>query len=157
MTAIDDLQADLDAARADLLAALEGVPQDEFVHPPPIAHEDFERLSARDLLWQDGLLEDWTRRVIVQALEGRLIDPYRPRPRPAIAEAPPYLLEWLSQTRRPLASLLARIGDGDLDRVFTLQTGEPASVRGVLGRFTKHERALAQHVRRLRASARGEA
>ncbi|MEX1021942.1 MAG: DinB family protein [Dehalococcoidia bacterium] len=156
MSDIDDLRADLDAARADLLASFEGIAQDEFARRPPPedgdgAGDPEERWPVRDILWHAGLLEDWLRRVVDEGVSGRPISRYEARRRPAIANTPDYLREWLEQSRRPVLSLLGRLPADALDREFTLPEEEVRTARRLLAHIAQHDREHAEQVRALRA------
>lgn len=146
---IDELRSDLEAARAELLASFEGIPQEEFSHRPPEG-ADAERWAVRDVLWHAGLQEDWRRRVIDEGVNGRAISPFEPRRRPAIANTPEYLHEWLEQCRRPLLALLRRLPDGALDREFALADGDRRTPRALLDELARLDHDAAERVRTLR-------
>lgn len=132
---------DLTAARSELLDAVRGASPAAFAGGPGRA------LSARDIAWEAGLREDWARRAVALGVEGRGVEPYQPRPRPAIAQTRAYLEEWLEQCRRPTLALLRRLEDDDLDREFTLPEGEPATARGLLLDIARRDRQHAAQMR----------
>lgn len=144
---IAQLRAALDEARTDLLAAFEGIHHEVFVRPDEPGPGS---PSVRDMVWNAGLFEDWTRRVVQQGVEGREPPPYTPRERPAMAETPGYLVEWLEQCRRPLLALLRRLPEDALDRAFTLTGGESTTARRMLQQLVEHDRAHAARIRALR-------
>ncbi len=145
MREVERVWADIEAARADLFEALTGISQAAFEEVPP-----GDDLSVRDALWRIGLVEDWTRRAIDQGVHGRPVSAYVPRARPAIAQAPEYLAEWLAQCRRPLLALLLRLPDDALDASFTLADGEVRSARGLLADLVERDRAHTERVLSLR-------
>jgi len=149
---IDALRADLEAARADLLAAVEGVSAEAFVR----ADEAGDSRSVRDVLWEAGQVEDWVRRTIDQAVGGRAVDAFVLHPRPERLTTPDYLLAWVDQTRRPLASLLRRLNDADLAVEVRAPGAVPRTVRGLLERLAADEQEHAERVRALRALANAE-
>lgn len=149
---IDTLRAELEGARADLLAAVEGISADAFVR----TGEADDSRSVRDLLWEAGQVEDWYRRTIDQAVGGRAMDAFVLHPRPERLATPDYLLAWVDQTRRPLLSLLRRLGDADLAAEVRAPGAAPRTVRGLLEGLAADEREHAERVRALRASAEAE-
>jgi len=155
MSEIERLRGELEAARADLFGALDGIAQDAFEWMPPSADDP---RSTRDALWQLGLLEDWTRRAIDQGVHGRAVAPYLARERPAIAQTPEYLAEWLVQCRRPLLALLLRLPDDALDAAIELASGEEASPRRLLADLAARDREHARRIEgvRLASTARRE-
>jgi uncharacterized damage-inducible protein DinB len=151
MSDLDDLRADLVAARAELLATLDGLTPEEFTRAPAgEVTEDEARWPIRDVLWHVGLVEDWLRRVSGQGVEGRPIDGYNARSRPALAQDVAYLVEWLEQCRRPLLALLGRIPEDALDREFTLPEGEVRTARRLITHIARHDREHAVQIRALR-------
>jgi len=153
MSEIARLQADLEAARGDLLASFAGISAAAFARQPP-AHEGetSDRLwSVRDVLWHAGLVEDWVRRAIDQGVNGRAVTPYAHRDRPAIAETPEYLVEWLEQCRRPLLALLRRLSDDALDTPVALADGTLRTPRRMLEHVAAHDR---EHVLQIEALQR---
>jgi hypothetical protein len=149
---IDALRAVLEAARSDLLTAVEGMSAEAFVR----AGEAGEHRSVRDLLWEVGQVEDWCRRTIDQAVGGRAVEAFVLHPRPERLVTPDYLLAWVDQTRRPLMSLLRRLDDADLDVEVSAPGAGPRTVRGLLGGLAADERERAEQVRALRAFAEAE-
>lgn len=151
MDDIERLRADLEAAREELLASFEGITAEEFARVPDGSVEPVDWSgSIRDVLWHVGLVEDWTRRTVNQAIGGRTPSPYAHRDRPGIAETPEYLGEWLHQCRRPLLALMRRLPDDALDRTFTLSNGESLAVHPMLAQIADHDREHAVHIRALR-------
>ncbi len=147
------LAEELQAARLELLAAMEGISQDDFERPPAGASEQSEggeRWAVRDVLWHVGLVEDWLRRVVSQASAGRPLDRYQVRQRPAITSEVEHLREWLDQCRRPTLALLRRLPEDHLDREFTLPEGEVRTARRLLTHIARHDRQHAEQVRTLR-------
>ena len=151
MTEIQDIQHDLQAARAELLAALEGVTQAEFErHPPGEITDDEQRWPIVEVLWHVGLIEDRFRRIIDQGLDGRpaVADP--PRPRPTHLATPALLHEWLDQSRRPTEALLRRMTDAQLDLEIPRADGSTRTPRRYLAIIANHDRDHAGQVRALR-------
>lgn len=152
MSETTDLQTELAAARAELLAALDGVTQEEFARRPPGPVTDDEaRWPIREVLWHVGVYEDWTRRSIAQGLDGRPVAAYEARQRPAHLNTPALLLEWLEQSRRPTEVQLRRLDDADLDREFEVPGRGPRRPRAMLGGLARHDRGHAEQVRALRS------
>lgn len=146
MTASEDLRDDLGRSRAELLAALDGITPQEFEGP------------VRELLWHAGLQEDWLRRAVAAAAAGRDPDAFVARPRPAIAQTVEYLIEWLSQVRRPLLALLSRLPVEQLDATVDLPPDGPVegrlTVRELLARVVSLDRGHAEVVRVARGTPR---
>ena len=162
MTDLDDLQHDLQAARTELLAALEGVTPAELERRPPgEITEDEQRWPIVEVLWHIGQVEDRFRRLIDQGLGGRPIVAEPTRPRPTHLTTPALLLEWLKQSRRPTEALLRRIADADLDIEIPRPDGSTRTPRRYLALLANHDRDHATQVRALRAlastPARGDA
>ncbi|MPZ99658.1 MAG: hypothetical protein GEU80_10050 [Dehalococcoidia bacterium] len=152
MTTANELRDEMAAARAELLASLEGVTQEDFVRPPlGEVTEGEQRWPVRDVLWHVGLLDDWFRRMIDQARGGRAIDRFEARRCPAHLNTPELLREWLEQTRHPTLVLLEKLDAEALDRPFTLPAGERRTPRYLLGYLARHDREHAAQVRTLRA------
>jgi uncharacterized damage-inducible protein DinB len=152
---IDALRDDLAASRAELLAAVEGITPEEFERRPPgEPTEADERWPVRDVLWHVGLIDDWFRRMISQAMAGKPLDRYRRFGRPPQVDTPERLVMWLEQARRPLLSLLGRLPEERLDEEFTLPEGEVRTVRRLLTYLVRHDRVHAEQVRGLREGAR---
>lgn len=154
MSSIDRLVAELEGARAALLASVAGTPQDVF-EADVIEDDTGYGTSIRDLLWHVGLFEDWTRRTIDVALRGDTPGAYVPRPRPGIAQTPEYLGEWLAQCRRPLLALLRRLPEDALDASFTLPDGQSVTAKGMLEQVTARDRKHAERIRSMRGCAAG--
>lgn len=153
---IEQLRIDLEAAREELLAAVEGISRVAFEREPPQAEDAADRgWSVRDVLWHVGLVEDWIRRTVAQGTEGRPTTAYAHRDRPKIAQTPEYLAEWLDQCRRPLLALLRRLPDDALDRAFTLPDGGSRMPRRMIEHIAAHDREHAAQVRALRARSEG--
>ncbi len=83
------LSAALEASRTDLVTTFDAIPDSE------LAGES----DAPDVLWRVGLIDDWTRLVIDQALDGRPIAAAPVRARPPYLCTRDLLLAWLDQTR----------------------------------------------------------
>ena len=147
---IEQLRVELDGARAALLASFEGITQAAFERVPEAPADDpaDQRWSVRDVLWHAGLLEDWVRRTVDAAVNGREVKLYAHRDRPAIATTPEYLGEWLEQCRRPMLALLRRLPDDALDRPFTLPDGSPRMPRLMLAYVAAHD---LEHVAQIEA------
>ncbi|MDO9444813.1 MAG: DinB family protein [Dehalococcoidia bacterium] len=145
---MDALRADLEVARADLLAAVEGISAQAFVR----TGEAGDPRSVRDVLWEAGQVEDWYRRTIDQAVGGRAVDAFVLHPRPERLATPDYLFAWVEQTRRPLLSLLRRLTEADLAAEVRAPGVAPRTVQGLLERLAADEREHAKRVRALRAS-----
>ncbi len=150
MSELERLRADLEAARADLLASFEGLDEETFNHQPSCLPSTDCAGSIGDVLWHVGLVEDWTRRTVDQGVNDRDPAPYTRRDRPAIARTPEYLREWLEQTRRPLLALLRRLPEDQLQRVFVLSNGEQRMARRMLEQVAAHDREHAAQIRALR-------
>ena len=147
-----DLLSDLHDARAELLAALEDITQEQLVRRPSGEITDGEeRWPVRDVLWHVGLYEDWLRRTIDQGLGGRPVAAFDARSRPAHLNTPALLREWLDQSRRPTEVLLQRLHDADLDREFDVPGRGPRRPRALLSGLARHDRQHAEQVRALRA------
>ncbi|MDA0270897.1 MAG: hypothetical protein O2798_07020 [Chloroflexi bacterium] len=144
--AIDALLADLGAARDALIAAVAGVTAEAFVQPVTEGDD-----SVRDVLWQAGLVEDWTRRAVGQATGGRAVDAFQPIRRPDRLTSVELLLEWLSQTRRPLVSLLRRTAAEALEVECRLPDGEAVTPRALLERLVAREQAAARQILAIRS------
>ncbi len=151
MSDLDDLRTELQAARAGLLATLDGVTPEEFMRAPAgEVTEDEARWPIRDVLWHVGLVEDWLRRASGQGVEGRAVQGYHARECPALAQDVAYLVEWLDQCRRPLLALMNRIPEDALDREFTLPEGEVRTARRLITHIARHDREHAVQIRALR-------
>ncbi len=149
---IDDLLAELEAARTAFLAALDGITQEEFVRRPPgEIGEGEERWPVRDVCWHLGQYDDFQRRVILAASEGRAIPANEPTRRPAHLNTPELLREWLSQSRRALIVLASRLDEDALNREFSGTNGRTMTVRGILKWVAIHERSHISQVDALRA------
>lgn len=147
---LEALLTALAAARAGLLAALDGMPAETFVrHPAGPVATDEERWNVRDFLWHAGLLDDWYRLLIDQALGGRPLAAWKPGARPAHIETPELLLEWLNQTRGALLARARRLSDADLDVQFAPPDSEPATPRRLLEHLVKQDVAHASRVQGL--------
>jgi hypothetical protein len=144
---IDALLADLGAAREALIAAVEGVTAEAFVQPATEGGD-----SVRDVLWQAGLVEDWTRRAVGQATGGRAVDGFQPIRRPDRLTSVGLLLEWLTQTRRPLISLLGRTATEALEVECRLPDGEAVTPRALLERLVTREQAAAGQILAIRST-----
>ncbi len=152
MSDIDNVRGDLEAARADLLDALEGVMQQEFDRRPPgEITDDEQRWPIVEILWHVGQTDDRFRRIIEQGLGGRSTPPDPARPRPAHLTTPPLLHEWLEQSRRPTAALLRRLTDADLDFEIMRADGSTRTPRRYLELLINHDHEHATQVRTLRA------
>lgn len=152
MTDLDTFRHDLQAARAELLAALDGVTQAEFDRRPPgEITDDEQRWPIVEVLWHIGQVEDRFRRQIDQRLGGRAITQEPAHPRPQHLTTPALLLEWLVQSRRPTEALLRRMQDADLDLEVVRPDGSTRTPRRFLELLVNHDRAHAQQVRDLRA------
>ncbi len=135
MSDVEDLHDRLDTAREELLAALEGVTQDQLARRPPgPVTGDEERWPIRDVLWHVGAVEEWIHRMASQAHGARPIDAYAPPRRPAMTNTLPLLLEALDQTRRPTLTFLRSLEDADLATEFTT----PADEHRTIGRGLNH-------------------
>lgn len=150
MSQIDDLHVQLNDARADLLAALDGVTQAQIERLPPPGAEGEAQWSMIEVLWHVGHTEDRLRRTVDQALGGREITDDQPRTRPAHVATPELLLAWLDQTRRPTETLLWQISDADLDHEFVRPNGSTRTPRWVLELLVSHDRDHTEQVRALR-------
>ncbi len=140
MSDVEDLRDRLDTAREELLAALEGVTQDQLVRRPPgpVTGDD-ERWPIRDVLWHIGGVEDWIHRMASQAHGGRPIDAYAAPRRPAMTNTLPLLLKTLDQTRRPMLTFLRGLEDADLATEFTTPADEQRTIGRVLNHLAVHD------------------
>ena len=156
MTEIDDIQQELAAARAELLAALAGTTPEELDRRPAgEITDDEQRWPIVEVLWHVGVTEDRFRRTIDQALGGREITTDPPRTRPAHLTTLPLLLEWLDQSRRPTEALLRRMAPADLAIEIPRPDGSTRTPARFLAILTSHDRQHAQQVRDLRALPAG--
>ncbi len=143
MREIEDLRARLEVARAELLAALEGVTQEQLVRRPPgEVTTDDQRWTLREVLWHIGTVEDWIGRMASQARDEREIDGYEPLRRPAAMNTLPLLLGWLDQTRSATLRFVQGLTDEELAIEFTTPAGEQRTVGRVLHHLAVHD---AQH------------
>ena len=139
---IDDLTADLEAARTAFLAALDGVTQEQFVRRPPgDVSEGEDRWPIRDVCWHLGQYDDFQRRVILAASEGRALPANEPPRRPAYLNTPDLLREWLAQSRRALVVLASRLDEDTLNREFEGAARRTMTARGILKWIAIHERS----------------
>ncbi|MFA7249519.1 MAG: DinB family protein [Dehalococcoidia bacterium] len=151
MSDIEAIQRDLQDARAELLASLGGVTQEDLDRRPPgEITDDEQRWPIVQVLWHVGQVEDRFRRSIDQALDGRAVLADPPRARPAHLSTPPLLLQWLEQTRRPTEALLRRMTDADLDLEIVRPDGSTRTPRRFLALLVNHDRDHATQVRALR-------
>ena len=149
---IDDLIAELEAARAAFLAALDGVTQEQFVRRPPgDVGEGEERWPVRDVCWHLGQYDDYPRRTILAASEGRPLPKNEPTHRPAYLNTPDLLREWLAQSRRTLVVMASRLDEEALNREFEGPNGRTLTARGILRWIAIHERSHIAQVEALRA------
>ena len=152
MSAIDEIRRDLEAARADQIAAREGGTQAEFDRRPPgEVSDDEQRWPIVEVLWHIGQVEDRFRRAIDQGLDGRPVVADPTRPRPAHLTTLALLREWLDQSRRPTESLLRRMTDAALDVEITRADGSTRTPRRYLAIIANHDHEHAAQVRALRA------
>ena len=149
---IDDLIAGLETVRAEFLVALDGVTQEEFERRPPgDVTEGEERWPIRDVCWHLGQYDDYQRRTILAASEGRPLPKNEPTQLPAYMTTPDLLREWLSQSRRALLVLASRLDEDTLNREFEGLNGRALSARGILKWVAIHERSHIAQVEALRA------
>lgn len=149
---IDDLLAELEAVRAAFLAALEGVTQEQFERRPPgEVGEGEERWPIRDVCWHLGQYDDYQRRTVLAASEGRPLPKNEPTRRPEYLDTPDLLREWLTQSRRTLAVLASRLDEETLNREFEGVGGRTLTARGILRWIAIHERSHIAQVEALRA------
>ena len=152
MTDLDDIERDLTAARAALLASLEGVTLEEIARRPPgPVSDDEQRWPIVEVVWHVGLTEDRFRLTIDQVISGREVTPAAPRVRPAHMTTATLLHEWLMQTRQPTEALLRRMQPADLDREYVRPDGAKRTPRQLLAIIVQHDRDHAEQVRTLRA------
>jgi hypothetical protein len=154
---IDDLVRELEAVRAEFLAALDGITQEQFVRRPPgEVGEGEERWPVRDVCWHLGQYDDFQRRVILAGSEGRAVPPNQPTRRPAHLNTPDLLREWLSQSRRALIVLASHLDEDALNREFEGSNGRALTARGILKWIAIHERSHIAQVVSLRAQPPAE-
>lgn len=152
MALIDDLIAELDSARAAFLASLEGVTQEEFERRPPgDITEGEERWPILDVCWHLGQYDDYQRRTILAAAEGRPLPKNEPTRRPEYLNTPDQQREWLAQSRRALVVMASRLDDETLNREFEGLNGRTVTARGLLRWVARHEQAHIAQVEALRA------
>lgn len=152
MALIDDLTSNLEGVRAEFLAALEGVTQEQFERRPPgDITEGEERWPIRDVCWHLGQYDDYQRRVILAATEGRPLPRNEPTNRPGYLTTPDLLREWLGQSRRALVVLASHLDDAALNREFEGAGGRLLTARGILKWIAIHERSHIEQVNGLRA------
>ena len=142
---IDRLRADLEGVREELIAAFEGLSQDAFERRC-VERPTGEAWAIRDIVWHIGLVEDWTRRTVDLGVRGGTPTACVERARPAIAQTPEYLGEWLEQCGRPLLALLRQLPEDALDASFVLADGESTTARGMLERVIAHGREHAAQI-----------
>ena len=143
---IKTLIADLEAARAELLAALEGISPEDFART--LSGGDHQ--SVRDALWRTGLVEDWVRRAVSLGTAGKRPAAFHPFARPDIADDLAYHVAWLEQCHRPTLALLRRLSEDELDRAFVLPEGPLSgqqTARALLRHVADQDRGLAERVR----------
>ena len=100
MSALDPHRQELDAARAALLAQLDGLPADAFARRPPASDDDGDlRWSIRELLWHVGDAERCWREWAEGALRGEAITRFRGHRRPAQLNRVPQLRDWIEDNR----------------------------------------------------------
>ncbi|MDA0364398.1 MAG: DinB family protein [Chloroflexi bacterium] len=154
MTSAPALIATLSAARDVLLAAIEGLTAEELLRAPPgPATDTDERWPIRDVLWHIGMYEDYLRRWVDGTRRGIAVEPYAARRRPMHMETPELLRAWLDQTRRPTIVLVGKLGAADLDAARADAAGHETTFALALGALAAHDRAHAEQVRALRATA----
>jgi uncharacterized damage-inducible protein DinB len=130
---LEALLEELATARAALLTAAEGVTPDALLRP------DGNGLSVREVLWRTGLLDDWYRLLIDQALGGRPLAPWKDAPRPHYIESLELLRAWLEQTRGALLARAHHLSPADLDTEFTLPEGEVRTPRQLLAHLVEQD------------------
>lgn len=123
------LCAALEASRADLLSVLDAIPDSELE-----GHFD-----AADVLWRVGLIDDWTRLVIDQALDGRPIAAAPVRARPAYLRSRELLRAWLDQTRSALLARTRGMDDTELAHEVALPSAARATLGTLLAAALDHE------------------
>ncbi len=152
MALIDDLTAELEAARAAFLAALDGVTQEEFERRPPgDVTEGEERWPILDVCWHLGQYDDYQRRTILAASEGRPLPKNEPTRRPEYLNTPDQQREWLAQSRRALVVMASRMDEATLNREFEGLNGRMLTARGILKWIAIHECSHITQVEALRA------
>lgn len=142
----------LDAARAALLDALDGIEQTQFVRRPdePDGEHD-ARWSVREVLWHVADSERCWREWAEAAFRGEAVTSFRGARRPAELNRPQHLLDALGEQRAATLTLLTDLAD-DAD----LATPQPApgremSVLDMLDHLASHDGDHAAQVAALRA------
>ncbi|RJQ09671.1 MAG: DinB family protein [Dehalococcoidia bacterium] len=152
MTLIDELIAELDSAHAAFLAALDGVTQEEFERRPPgEVTEGEERWPILEVCWHLGQYDDYQRRTILAATEGRPLPKNEPTKRPEYLNTPDQQREWLAQSRRALVVMASRLDEETLNREFEGLNGRTVTARGLLRWVARHEQAHITQVEALRS------
>jgi hypothetical protein len=145
----------LGAARAALLAVLEGIDQETLVRRPPGEPSDEdERWPIRDVLWHVGEQEERWQRWARLALKGRNLESFARGRRPAAVNTLPALLTWLEQRRSSTHVLLEEFGrleERELTREREQPPGwrAPLSLEDMLGLLERHDRAHTKQVAEL--------
>lgn len=135
----EPLLADLDTSHRALIEAC-AVLTDE-----ALAASGSDGRTLADRLYEVGARDDWARRAIGQAIEGRPVAGWRSPKRPGYLATSRLLAEWLAQARR---ALLARVrGVEDADAPFETDDGVTWTPAALLRYLDAQQRAEAASLR----------
>ena len=140
------------AARRELLDAVEGVEQAQFVRRPPEPDEEHDaRWSIREVLWHVADSERCWREWAEAAMRGDETTRFSGRRRPAELNRPRHLLDSLDEQRASTLALFGSLRD-DVDvAALHPSPGRALSILGMLDHLTSHDRDHAEQVAALRA------
>ena len=140
------------AARRDLLDAVEGVEQAQFVRRPPKPDEEHDaRWSIREVLWHVADSERCWREWAEAAMRGEAVTRFRGARRPAELNRLQHLLDSLDEQRAATLELFVGLADA-IDLTSPHPTpGRELSVLGMLEHLTNHDRDHATQIAALRA------
>ncbi len=151
MSALDPHREDLDAARAALLAQLDGLPADAFARRPPAGDDDGDlRWSIRELLWHVGDAERSWREWAEGALRGKAITRFQGQRRPAHLNRLSQLRDWIEENRAATRAFVGGLDEGTLTPLRPTPSRE-RSILDMLGHLADHDREHAAQVAALRA------
>ncbi len=150
MSALDPHREELDAARAALLAQLDGLQPDAFARRPPASDDDGDRRwSIRELLWHVGDAERCWREWGEGALRGEPITPFRGQRRPAHLNRLPQLRDWIEENRAATRAFVGGLDEETLKPLRPTPSRE-RSILDMLDHLADHDREHAAQVASLR-------
>ena len=140
------------AARRELLDAVGGVEQAQFVRRPPKPDEEHDaRWSIREVLWHVADSERYWREWAEAAIRGEAVTSFNGRRRPAELNRPRHLLDSLDEQRATTLALFRSLRD-DVDvAVLHPSPGRALSILGMIEHLTNHDRDHTEQVAALRA------